>query len=49
MPKFIVQFVRFRSRGAEFYAFLLEAIFIYFIFFVPQFGLRGVEWVNGIT
>ena len=25
--KFIVQFVRFRSRGAEFYAFLLEAIF----------------------
>ena len=38
--KFIVQFVRFTSRGAEFYAFLLEAIFKYFIFFVPQFGLK---------
>ena len=38
--KFIGQFVRFRSRGAEFCAFLLEAIFIYFIFFVPQFGLK---------
>ena len=30
--KFIVQFVRFRSRGAEFCTFLLEAIFIYCIF-----------------
>ena len=38
--KFIVQFVCFRSRGAEFCAFLLEAIFIYFIFFVPQFDLK---------
>ena len=28
------------SRGAEFYAFLLEAIFKYFILFVPQFGLK---------
>ena len=37
--KFIVQFVRFRSQVAEFCTFLLEAIFIYFIFFVPQFGL----------
>ena len=37
--KFIVQFVRFRSRGAEFGAFLLEAIFIMSYFFVPQFGL----------
>ena len=38
--KFIVQFVRFRSWGAEFYAYFLEAIFIYFILFVPQFGLK---------
>ena len=38
--KFIVQFVRFRSRDAQFCAFLLEAIFIYFILFVPQFGLK---------
>ena len=38
--KFIVQFVRFRSRGAKFCAFLLEVIFIYFIFFVPQIGLK---------
>ena len=37
--KYIVQFVRFTSWVAEFYAFLLEAIFIHFIFFVPRFGL----------
>ena len=33
--KFIVQFVRFRSRRVEFCAFFLDAIFQYFIFFVP--------------
>ena len=38
--KFIVQFVRFRSRSVEFCAFFLDAIFQYFIFFVPQFGFK---------
>ena len=42
--KFIVQFVRFRSRGAEFCTFLLEAI-LYILYFL----YHNLVYNNNIT